>query len=41
MDLEEAYDKIYKNGLWNVLQLYGVDADCLKLWKVSMIVEHV
>ncbi len=30
MDLEKAYDRIDREGLWTVLRLYGLDGRLLK-----------
>ncbi len=42
MDLEKAYDRIEKQGLWTVLRQYGIDGRLLKGVKSFVrIVEHV
>lgn len=35
MDLEMAYDRIDREGMWNVLKLYDVGCRFLKVVKIS------
>ena len=42
IDLEKAYDRIDRDGLWKVLEIYGVDGNLLERLKVfTQVAEHV